>query len=169
MEAAWREHVGQLTLAQLSSSEACQKHLNEFELQLVSTALGQTVIGSVDDIQEKIASVLRCHPHPDAKSMTRLSSIHQSAYNAAIVDEILKDAKKRSEQGFVSTEQMTLKTLKAYKPFMLEVPKVGIHVILTTLKAYGYHVQEANFDEKMFPWAPGSYGYLEYRITISWE
>ena len=94
MEAAWREHVGQLTLAQLSSSEACQKHLNEFELQLVSTALGQTVIGSVDDIQEKIASVLRCHPHPDAKSMTRLSSIHQSAYNAAIVDEILKEAER---------------------------------------------------------------------------
>ena len=94
MEAAWREHVGQLTLAQLSSSEACQKHLNEFELQLVSTALGQTVIGSVNDIQEKVASVLRCHPHPDAKSMTRLSSIHQSAYNAAIVDEILKRCEK---------------------------------------------------------------------------
>ena len=105
MEAAWREHVDKLTLAQLSSAEACRQHINDFELQFVSASLGQTVLGSVDDVQEKIASMLHYQPHPDAQSMRRLANIYQSKYNAAIVKEMLDNVKCRTEQGYLSTSK----------------------------------------------------------------
>ena len=142
MEQAWCEHVRQLTLAQLSSAEECQAHINEFELQLVSTALGHTVIGSVYDIGENIASMLRCHPHPDAQSMKRLSNISQRTYNMGIVNEMLAHAKRRSEQGYFSTLNMTFRKLNGYKPFMVEVPACGIEAIIKILEEHGYTVSE---------------------------
>ena len=165
MEQAWCEHVRKLTLAQLSSAEECQAHINEFELQLVSTALGHTVIGSVYDIGENIASMLRCHPHPDAQSMKRLTNITQRTSNMAMVKELLDHAKCRSEEGYFSSLKITFRELNAYKPFMLELPASGIEVIIKMLQEQGYTVSEHPHQ------GPGwrSTGNLNYSIRLAWS
>ena len=172
MEAAWCEHVRKLTLAQLSSAEECRAHINEFELKLVSTALGHTVIGSVYDVHENIASMLRCHPHPDAKSMRRLSNINQRTYNAAVVKEMLENAKARSEHGYVSTTNMTFRKLKGYMPFMVEVPGSGINVIIDMLQEHGYTVSEGvqpSTPATNMVGGPQPFRYADYFIALAWS
>jgi len=159
MKAAFREHVDKLTLAQLST-EACQKHMHAFNVQLDSTALGQTAIGSVDDVVEKIASILRCNPHQDAQSMKRLTKIHQKRLNAAMIEELLELARRCSEKGDSSCG-LDIFRMNTYMPFMIRDQDAGILDVKRQMEALGYNVTFSK--HKKYPT-------LEYHsIRISWE
>ena len=113
MQAAWAEHVGKLTLEQLSIPDAYKKHLDEFEMQLVATTLGHTVIGSVYDVQECIASLLRAHPVGGLETMKKLANHQREIMNAVMVNEILEVVKERSIAGFNSTNKIVFTHLKS--------------------------------------------------------
>ena len=136
LQAAWTEHVGKLTLEQLSIPDAYKEHLDKFEMQLVATTLGHTVIGSVHDVQECIASLLRAHPVGGAEAMTKLANTRRGIMNAAMVNEVLEQVKQRSLNGYNSTEQFCPSELKAYRPFMVNAG--GLDAIQMTLKSQGY-------------------------------
>ncbi len=74
MEAAWRSHMNNLTLEQLSSSSAVQNHINQFQLHLVAKGLGDTVIGSSHDVLETIATFINSNPAPPAQDLARLTT-----------------------------------------------------------------------------------------------
>ena len=159
MDVTWREHVGKLTLEQLANADACQKHLDDFELQLVATATGQSVIGSVNDVQEMIASFIRSHPAPDASSMKRLAQIHRDAMIGEVVKEILDIAKNESIAEGCMCIDVVLTELKAYKPFMTGIqPREAIEEAFTK---QGYAVKIENARR-------GNASLWRWFVSVSW-
>ena len=139
LQAAWTEHVGKLTLEQLSIPDAYKEHLDKFEMQLVATTLGHTVIGSVHDVQECIASLLRAHPVGGAEAMAKLANTRRGIMNAAMVNEVLEKVKILSLDGY-NRAVFKLPKLKAYRPYMVNAG--GLDAIQETLKSQGYGLTE---------------------------
>ena len=150
LETAWHEHVGQLTIAQLASADACRAHLEKFQVKLVSDGLCDTPLCGLQDMHEMIASIIRESPALDAKSMAGLMRIQREVFNSKVVQEIAEMAKDRALQGHSSLPKgigsyLNLKDLKCFQPFMqTEGHKHGFDVIMNKLKAMGYQVKNNN-------------------------
>eukprot|EP00964_Phaeocystis_antarctica_P019662 scaffold10853_cov54-Phaeocystis_antarctica.AAC.2 len=146
LEAAWHDHVGQLTIAQLASADASRAHLEKFQVKLVSDGLCDTPLCGLQDMHEMIASIIRDSPALDAKSMAGLMRVQREAFNSKAVQEIVAMVKDRALQGHSSLPSkggyLQIKELKSFQPFMLtEGNEHGCDVIMNKLKTMGYQVK----------------------------
>ena len=118
METAWREHMETLTLAELFSSAALQSHmLQQFQVKLVSMGLEHTAVGSLEDVHEMIAKIIRDSPMLDASAMSKLMNAQRAFFEPLAVKEVLDMAKEKSMEGLQEVE-CDLHKLQAFKPFM---------------------------------------------------
>ena len=113
MEAAWRSHVGKLTLAQMSSPTACLEHLRRYgEAQgwPERLAIGE---GEIPDI---VSDYLHSRIAPSADAMAALVTMEQQfALNRAL-EEVLVQMRIAAEQGVPRTAWIELNKCKAFRP-----------------------------------------------------
>ena len=103
MEAAWKEHVGKLTLEQLSSAEACREHLEGFHRQLVADGVRGTAIGSVQDVQHVIAEYLQNTTPATPAALRELTRRSRNFYVTQLVNELIEIAKEAASLGLNHT------------------------------------------------------------------
>ena len=99
MERAWREHIGRLTLEQLSSADALQAHVRQFEVQLVAQGLDASIIGGITDVHEQIAKFLSEVPAVDAATMKTLANAQRKVLVGRVMSEIMEKIKEKSMEG----------------------------------------------------------------------
>ena len=143
LEAAWRSHVGKLTLAQMSNSEACLQHLARYgEQQGWEETLGE------GDVGEVIAEYLKSRIAPRADAMLSLVHMEQGFAHSRAVEEILVQSRIAAEQGVGRTAWIELSQLRSFKPWMAGPPQ-GYKRIIATLEEMGYAAHaEASPDDK---------------------
>ena len=122
METAWREHMEKLTLAELFSSPALPRaHMQQFQVELVSLGLEHTAIGSLEDVHEVIAKIIRDFPMLDASAMSKLMNAQRAFFEPLAVKEILEQAKEKCMEEGLAEVQCDLHKLQAFKPYMRKV------------------------------------------------
>ena len=99
MERAWREHIGRLTLEQLSSADALQAHVRQFEVQLVAQGLDTSIVGGITDVHEQIAKFLSEVPAVDAETMKTLANAQRKVLVGRVMSEIMEKIKEKSMEG----------------------------------------------------------------------
>ena len=96
MDAAWRSHVGKLTLAQMSSPTACLEHLKKYG---VEQGWQEALDVSSRDVPAVVSDYLRSRIAPSADAMFALVNMEQQfALNRAL-EEVLVQARIAAEQG----------------------------------------------------------------------
>ena len=85
-----------------------------------------------------------------------ISLHHEILQDAAVVKEILDIATERSLEGYNQTGSIIVQSLKAYKPFMVQFPPVGVDAIKTLLTQRGYDATLEHYHSK---------GYI---FVVSW-
>ena len=108
MERAWREHIGRLTLEQLSSADALQAHVRQFEVQLVAQGLDTSIVGGITDVHEQIAKFLSEVPAVDAKTMETLANAQRKVLVGRVMSEIMEKIKETSMEGGTCINDGTL-------------------------------------------------------------
>ena len=99
MEAAWRAHVGKLTLAQMTSPEVVRAHLQSFQASVVGEGLAGTSIDGIADVQGVITSFLRESSTPSAEAFKALAVMEAEFARAQVVLELMAHMKKHLENN----------------------------------------------------------------------
>ena len=96
LDAAWRSHVGKLTLAQMSSPTACLEHLKKYGMD---NGWPETLDVSANDVPQVVSSYLHSRVAPSADAMFTLVTMEQQfALNRAL-EEVLVQSRLAAEQG----------------------------------------------------------------------
>ena len=148
MELVWKEHCGRLTLQQLSSADACNEHLRNFERTLVEKGLQGTVLGNCDDVQGLIVKSFMPGPAaPNGKALAVLAKAEQSFRIVKAAEELADMAKQNALEGNfrLAVKVSDLKSYRAYMqdPALLEELK-GILAGLDFSMAFNNDIKYAN-------------------------
>jgi hypothetical protein len=103
MQAAFIKHCGRMKNDMLTSVAACEEHVRQFELQIVSDGLHGTVLDDCIDVHEQIATASSERTKGDVSvGLRALAAAGRDFRIKCIVEDIVELAKHKAARGNLS-------------------------------------------------------------------